>query len=216
MRVQCQPEKPPGSRTRMPAVLLLSACAWLPGLALAEDMAVYGGLGLGYAVQSVDQPALIVGPGQTLSRGIEGSDRAVRPFLGLRLHRHVGVEIGYVDFGSVNDTNPGAGPGGGVIQVTDNLSTDGFEAMLLGIWPLSRDFELFGKLGVISWDSDRGIDGVAAPSADGEDLGLGFGVNYLGTERLRFRVEGMRYELGGYDESITVTASIFYALGFGD
>lgn len=199
----------------MAAVALGALLTAVPALGdPATEPGVYAGVGLGYGAQAINQAPLILGPGQSLSRDIEGSDLALHPFIGVRLHRYAAVEIGYIDLGSVDDLNPGLSPGGQVLQVADGVSTDGWEAMLVGMWPINRDFEAFGKVGLVSWDSDRALDGVATGTVDGEDLAYGIGIDYIGTGRLRFRVEGTRYDLQGFDESIAVTGSVFYALPF--
>lgn len=192
------------------AVLSLAATA--PAVADAE---AYGGAGVGYGAQAIDQPPLILGPGQLASRDIEGSDLAWQLFAGLRLHRHMAIEAGYVDLGSVKQVVPGFNDLGQFAQLTESVATTAVEATLVGIWPLSRDFELFGKVGLVAWDAERGLDGAITGEPDGEDLAYGLGVAYRGTGRLRFRVQGMQYDLDGFDESIAVTAAVYYALPFG-
>jgi OOP family OmpA-OmpF porin len=196
-----------------PAALLLAAV--LAPAAHAADRAVYGGLGLGYAAQEIEQPGLLVGPGQTLSRDIEGSDLATRVFAGVRLHRHLAIEAGWVDLGEVDALVPLITSDFQFVQAPTNVETSGLEVTVLGIWPVNRDFEVYGKLGLVSWDSDLATAGVGTVSSDGQDLAYGFGAEYVGTGRLRFRIEGMVYDLDGFDESITVTASVLYSFPFG-
>lgn len=196
-----------------PAALLLATV--LAPLAQAADFAAYGGFGLGYGAQEIQQPGLLIGPGQTLSRNIEGSDLAARVFAGVRLHRYLAIEAGWVDIGEIDALIPTITPDAQLEQVPTTLETSGVEVNVVGIWPVNRDFEVFGKLGLISWDSDLTAGGVGAAGSDGQDLAYGLGADYVGTDRLRFRIEGMVYDLDGFDESITVTASVFYALPFG-
>jgi hypothetical protein len=203
-------------RSVAPPARLVLAALWLAaaGPALA-DAEVYGGAGVGYGAQAIDQPPLILGPGQVASRDIEGSDLAWQVFAGVRLHRHMAIEAGFVDLGSVKQVVPGFDGLGQFGQLTESVATTALEATLVGVWPLSRDFELFGKLGLVAWDAERGLDGAITSEPDGEDLAYGFGVDYRGTGRLRFRVQGMQYDLDGFDESIAVTASVYYALPIG-
>jgi OmpA-OmpF porin, OOP family len=203
-------------RSVAPPARLVLAALWLAaaGPALA-DAEVYGGAGVGYGAQAIDQPPLILGPGQVASRDLEGSDLAWQVFAGLRLHRHMAIEAGYVDLGSVKQVVTGIDDQFQFVQLTESVATTAIEATLVGVWPLSRDFELFGKLGLVAWDAERGLDGAITSEPDGEDLAYGFGVDYRGTGRLRFRVQGMQYDLDGFDESIAVTASVYYALPIG-
>jgi OOP family OmpA-OmpF porin len=196
-----------------PAALLLATV--LAPLAQAADRDVYAGVGLGYGAQQIKQPALLIGPGQTLSRDIEGSDLAARAFVGVRLHRHLAIEAGWVDIGEIDALVPNITPDAQLEQVPITLETTGWEANVVGIWPVNRDFEVFGKLGLISWDSDIASSGVGTAGSDGSNLAYGIGAGYASTGRLHFRIEGMVYDLDGFDESITVTASVFYALPFG-
>lgn len=198
-----------------PACLVIAALGLVAAGPAAADSEVYGGAAIGYSALAIDQPPLIVGPGQTLPRDIDGTDFAWQAFAGLRLHRHAAIEVGYVDFGSLNEINPALNAGAQLVQVNDSVSATAFEATVVGIWPLSRDFELFGKVGLVAWEAERGLDGVITAEPDGEDLALGLGVAYRGTGRLRFRVQGMQYDLDGFDESIAVTAAIYYALPVG-
>jgi OOP family OmpA-OmpF porin len=183
--------------------------------AQAADRAVYAGVGLGYGAQEIKQPGLLIGPGQTLSRDIEGSDLAARVFVGVRLHRYLAIEAGWVDIGEIDALVPNITPEAQLEQVPTTVETSGLEVNVVGIWPVNRDFEVFGKLGLISWDSDLSSGGAGTAGSDGSDLAYGLGADYIGTGRLRFRIEGMVYDLDGFDESITVTASVFYALPFG-
>jgi len=202
------------SRALLPPVALLLAANLAP-LAQAADRGVYAGAGAGYGAQEIQQPGLLVGPGQTLSRDIEGSDLAVRAFVGLRLHRYLAIEAGWVDIGEIDALVPAITADAQLTQVPTTVETTGWEATAVGIWPVNRDFEVFGKVGLISWDSDLTAGGAGAAGADGQDLAYGIGADYIGTGRLRFRIEGMVYDLDGFDESVTITASVFYALPFG-
>lgn len=202
------------SRALLPPAALLLATVLAP-LAQAADRAAYAGVGLGYGAQEIQQPGLLIGPGQTLSRNIEGSDLAARVFVGVRLHRYLAIEAGWVDIGEIDALVPVITPDAQLEQVQTTLETSGWEVNAVGTWPVNRDFEVFGKLGLISWDSDLTTGGVGGGGSDGQDLAYGIGADYVGTGRLRFRIEGMVYDLDGFDESITVTASVFYALPFG-
>jgi hypothetical protein len=196
-----------------PAALLLATV--LAPLAQAADRTVYAGVGLGYGAQEIQQPGLLIGPGQALSRNIEGSDLATRVFAGVRLHRYLAIEAGWVDIGEIDALVPAITSDAQLEQVPTTLETSGWEVTAVGIWPVNRDLELFGKLGLISWDSDLTSGGAGAAGSDGQDLAYGIGAEYTGTGRLRFRIEGMVYDLDGFDESIAVTASVIYALPFG-
>ncbi len=94
----------------------------------------------------------------------EGTDFALKLFGGWRWGRHLGVELGWVDLGTAEDSFsyqiPQIDRAGGVIrpvqdrQIDTEVEIDGLQVYLVGYWPLGKSLELFGKVGMLAWDRD--------------------------------------------------------------
>lgn len=113
------------------------------------------------------------------------------------------------------------------IEVKNQI--DGWVASLVGIWPLAERVDIFGKVGILSWDSTRiiedrvattipvdqpsvpairipgvplGADGAAAiriDETDGTDLALGAGANFKVTDHTIIRGEFEWFDISDTD-----------------
>jgi opacity protein-like surface antigen len=99
-----------------------------------------------------------------------GTDVGYRVFAGAMVGRFVGLEVGYVNLGEVEDQvelniPPVSGPTPDNILcsncrpetdvflgLTDEI--DGWDAFVIGALPLGESFDVFAKLGVIGWESN--------------------------------------------------------------
>ncbi|GMW05738.1 MAG: outer membrane beta-barrel protein [Gammaproteobacteria bacterium] len=155
----------------------------------------------------------------------EGTDLGFRVFGGLRVGRFFGIEAGYVDLGEPEDEVSLNVPAYGVAPETDiqlvmTDEIDGWEVYGLAGFPLTDTWEVFGKLGVISWDSDfrfknsfsenfpptPGVIPTVEPqtsavSDDGTDLAGGIGFNYQATEHMILRGEGTWYDIENVEQA---------------
>ena len=115
---------------------------------------------------------------------------AYKLFLGYEFPKFVGLEAGYVDFGSY-DVSELEEVGGGKIEA------DGWTAALTGRIPLGKIFTVYGKVGYFMWDAAlRAADDIEDFGDDGSDLFYGAGVRLnFG----KFSVLG-EYELFDADE----------------
>lgn len=189
-----------------------------PGAVFA-DAEIYGGIGVGYHGLKVGQePLEITNQGQTglLSRDLSGTTRPVQQFVGLRLGENLGFEFGFVRFGTLNDRAPvptvPANPNE-PLEVNYGVKTYGYDAFLVGFYPLDADLDVFGKVGAVHWDSTTTQTGAGTVTkSDGDDLAYGFGLDFRSSGRLHLRVEVQVYDMAFADESWTVTTSILYAL----
>jgi hypothetical protein len=99
-------------------------------------------------------------------------------------------------------------------QAEDDFNGEKIEAKLenqwtlygVGVVPISERWELFGKLGVVYWDTDysgAGADG----NNDGTDLAGAFGIGYKteGPLGVRLEVEGFDYYGGIWFTSLSLT-----------
>jgi OOP family OmpA-OmpF porin len=115
---------------------------------------------------------------------------AYKLFLGYEFPKFVGLEAGYVDFGSY-DVSELEEVGGGKIEA------DGWTAALTGRIPLGKIFTVYGKVGYFMWDAAlRAAEDIEDFGEDGSDLFYGAGVRLnFG----KFSVLG-EYELYDADE----------------
>ncbi|MEM1081896.1 MAG: outer membrane beta-barrel protein, partial [Pseudomonadota bacterium] len=98
----------------------------------------------------------------------------------------LGMEGGYVDFGSPSDSFPG---------FTSSLDASGFNLWGIAgvdVGPLG----LFGKVGAIAWDLDGQTRGIVDQDFDesGTDAGYGIGVKFM-LFSAEVRAEYERYEV---------------------
>lgn len=150
---------------------------------------------------------------------------------------NIGVEAGYVDFGSADQfyTLPPSPPNcetdptlrGCQDRVwTAEVDMSGFQGFLVGSYPLNEHFDLYGKLGGIYWEADykgfersRGVTGGGPPIGpqndpistddDGFDLATGFGVNLKTDSPFSVRADFTYYAIQNTD---TVWSLEFVAL----
>jgi len=186
--------------TRLFSVLLLSLLSLLPRASLAESE-IYGGFGVGYSTFQVD------------SIKFEGAAVATRQFIGLNYGDYVGVETGYVDFGTVNDQIlPEQGTG----SINNGIKTWGYELAVIGRYPINRELDAFGRVGVLRWDSESTLETFPLPTKqDGDDMIWGIGLDFRGAGRFSARVQADFVDIGFASSWWTLTASAYYAIPFG-
>ena len=179
--------------------VLLSVVSLLP-LASYAETEVYGGVGVGYSTFQVD------------ALNLEGEDVAVRQFIGLNYGDYAGIEIGYVDFGTVSDQvllEPG-------VSANDSIQTEGYELALVGRYPLNQELDAFGRVGIIRWDSEATLDTYPLPvTQDGDDLIWGIGLDFRGSGRFSVRVQADFVDIDFASSWWVLTASAYYAIPLG-
>jgi OOP family OmpA-OmpF porin len=152
-------------------------CLATPALA-ADDGGAY--LGVGVGSMGVD-----VG-------GFSGDDVGYKVFGGWMFNPYIGAELEYVDGGTAEDR--------GV-----EIDVSGFNASLRGAYPVSEQFSVFAKVGMLFWDAD-----VSAPefsgSDDGEDFSWGIGLGFDFSDTL-----GVTLEYQGFDIEDTDTVDLISA-----
>ncbi len=185
--------------TRLFSALLLSSLSLLPQASLAETE-FYGGVGVGYSTFQVD------------AINFEGSAVAVRQFMGLNYGDYVGLEFGYVDFGTVNDQvllDPQTG------GINDAIKTWGYELALIGRYPLNGELDAFGKVGMLRWDSESTLETFPLPTKqDGDDLIWGVGLDFRGAGPFHVRVAADFVDIDFASSWWVLTASAYYAIPF--
>lgn len=159
------------------AAFAAAALAFSP--VIAADSGPYVGGGIGYF--GLD------------ATGFDGSDTAFKAFGGYRMNQYFATELEYIDGGKPDDR-------GLEIEVT------GFNLSVLGSWPVSDEFDVFGKLGVLFWDAEaRGFG-----DESGEDFSYGVGADFKFGENWTMRGEYQRFEIEDTDTADLVSLSVFF------
>lgn len=193
----------------LPAALL----ALSPGLAGAASE-VYGGIGGGFSLLDVSDAPLLIENVAIVAQEFSGSDFSARAFAGFRYGRFIGIEAGYIDFGTINDDVPALTPQGET-RTPVGAKVDGWEAYLVGHYPLNQDLTVLGRIGFAGWDYEQEIaGGEFSFKDDGTDLAYGLGMRYRATPRVGLRLDLSYYDVDFADDLWTVTASVTYGWTF--
>jgi opacity protein-like surface antigen len=173
----------------------------MAGVAQAADNGFY--IGGGLTRTSIDTGSDFVESAPDFS--LDDDDNGFKVIAGIRPFDWLGFEANYVDFGNIEVTNSGATLPDGSFELT------GLDAFAVGF--LSAPFvDLFGKVGVIRWDSDVnvGIGNLDFSESDsGTDIAYGAGLQArLGS--LAARLEYERFEVDGTDEVAMITLGLTY------
>jgi len=139
-------------------------------LASTPAMAVGGGFYLGGSVGGATTEA------KEGNIKFDESDTAWKLFAGYHFLQFFAVEAAYRDFGSPSDN---------ILGSDVKLSPTAFDVAGLAGVPLGPVY-LFGKLGLVRWDSDISIDGFKF-SDDGTDIEAGVG---LSVDVLKIQLRG--------------------------
>lgn len=125
------------------------------------------------------------------SGSVDGEDTGFKIFGGYQFNRNFAFEVSYLDLGKASYTGfAGAAPVTG-----GRAETTGFNFSVVGALPLSPNFDLFGKLGMMAWETDASFSVSGVPGSqknDGNDLTYGVGVAYNFTPNLALRGEWER------------------------
>lgn len=112
--------------------------------------------------------------------GFDANDTGYKFFANYTFSSNLGIEGGYIDFGSPEDIVAGL-PG--------EIDASGWNIYGVGNLPLSDGLNLFAKAGLVAWEADSIIDGFLVDTDDGTDLALGFGARWNSNEAFGVRAE---------------------------
>ncbi len=132
-----------------------------------------------------------------------GSDIALELGAGYRFRTRwlpwvsfVAVEGAYVDLGKDSV----------VANSTEfELEVDGIEIAVTGFVPFTQSLDVYGKLGVFSWDAELAANGAALDDTDGTDLLAGLGVAWNTGSPFGARLELDTYDI--LDGALTISVS---------
>jgi OOP family OmpA-OmpF porin len=200
---------------------IIASLVLLAGTAVAQDdNGFYMGAGMGYSKLSIDEGKLnrMIGDGLpapwTLTRS--QSDESATPyhiFGGYRFMEYFAVELAYLNLGDATykgnlSDNATTNPRSGAIKGT--WSVDGVPLSLLGIWPISDQFDIFGRVGVFYGSVDlkaRAKDSTGATIVSGSaddnttEFFGGAGADWNFTDNLTGRAEWQFMPSVGNDDT---------------
>lgn len=141
-------------------------------------------LGATFSNLSHDLDTSVLDDGSTATNvSIDDSDTALGFNAGYNVNANFAIELGYQDFGEVSvmgfSDGSGsfwaAGPAAALAEAT------GTTLGVKGSYPAAENIQLFGKIGLTSWDADFILadnDGVFPSSDDGTDMYFGVGATF--------------------------------------
>ena len=183
-------------------LLVVLVAATVP--ASASDTGFYLGAGVGRS--SIDIYKFYPSLGDSL----EQDSSAFKAFGGYRFLKFLAVEAGYANLGS---------PQGLERNVQEHperaeVSVKGWDAFAVGILPLGEVVDVFGKIGMMSWDTDITSvqDGeiIYSESATGNDAAYGIGIGFWVGPNVTLRGEGEWFKIGDYDTVALYTINVTY------
>ncbi len=195
--------------------LLIAAAALAAGSASADDRGFYAGAGVGWSQMSIPKSnatdAFIfafneVGyPLESWSVKTDKTDIMWSAFAGYKFIKYVAVEAGYLDTGTASYTGKGTTlvfdteiDGYVEVPVKGNIDwhATGWQASVLGIWPIDENWEIFGRVGGFYGDvkadlrvSADGAVGKAHTSGSSTEFLYGVGVDATFLENWAARFE---------------------------
>jgi OOP family OmpA-OmpF porin len=143
--------------------------------------------------------------GVSTTGDLDEDDWGWKVFGGYRFHENFSLEAFYADFGEAElDLNTGDTLEGMVATapIDMDVSAKSFGAAAVLLFPVSDEFDLYGKLGVHRWDLDASANSAGITydeDDDGVDAFVGLGASFAPTEDVSIRLEYERYFFDGDD-----------------
>ena len=157
----------------------------------APPAAAQAYLGFGAGWSDYDQGNVI--PDLISSGSFDGDATGFKIYGGYRFHPNFAAELAYVDLGKASYS----GNFFGTPVVGGSLETWGFNVSVVGIVPLGPAFELFGKIGLLGWESKARDTTGGVPfsgEADDADVSFGLGLAVNVTRNVSLRAEWERFK----------------------
>jgi OOP family OmpA-OmpF porin len=175
----------------------LFAVALLPitCLLLGSTAAVAGPFYVGASVGKTDLQV------NDLGGSFSSSATTYKAFAGFRFMKFFGIEGGYVDFGSQEDSDAGT-----------DLSVDAtaWDAFAVGILPFGKHFEMFAKAGLFRWERSTDSSGAVADSSSdtGTNPVYGVGAAFKIMKHLAVRLEYEKFKMNDIDSLTQSSAGV--------
>src|SRR5262249_37822630 len=142
----------------------------------------YGGLDIGYSrlgISGGDIDGALTNQGIASSTSIDQSDKSYGISGGYRVNRNFAVEAAWESLGSYSFNSTTA-----TQTINGKLKASALSLSALGIYPFTRNWSAFGKLGITRTSTDlnagsaTGATAVSNGSSSGTGLLLGAGLTY--------------------------------------
>lgn len=183
-------------------LLVILVAASIP--ASASDTGFYLGAGIGKA--SVDPLKFY----PTLGDNVENDDLGYKVYGGYRFLKFLAVEAGYTNFGNLQFAERNVQ---GWQEIVD-LSVKGWDAFVVGILPVSNVVDIYGKLGIMAWDttitSTLREEIHYTESSTGTDTAYGIGAGFWVGPNVTLRAEAEWFKIGDYDTVPLYTFNVTY------
>ena len=172
--------------------------------AAASDTGFYLGVGLGQT--NIDIRDFY----PTLGDSLETTSTGYKVYGGYRFLKFLAVEASYANLGS---------PQGLEKNVPEHpekaeVGVKGWDAFAVGILPLGNVVDVFGKIGMMGWNTDITSiqDGEIkySESTSGTDTAYGFGIGFWVGENVTLRAEGEWFKIGDYSTVALYSANVTY------
>ncbi len=184
-------------RAALAAVLVPAVMA---GAAQAAQPGFFIGGSLGQT--TIDQDAGDLGYSGNNTFKIDADDTAWKTYLGYNFSNWLGIEGGYVDFGSFSKT---------IRNDTVRVDPTGWDAFLVANLPVGP-VDLFAKVGGISLKTS--VDTQTFGSDDNSDGQLAYGVGAAyNVGHFAFRVEAEGFDNNEVDDFYVLSAGVTYSFG---
>jgi hypothetical protein len=146
----------------------------------------------------------------TIGDWVEDTDIAYKAYGGYRLLKFLAVEGGYTNFGNPQWLERNVQ---GYRERID-INVKGWNAFVVGILPVSNVVDIYGKLGVLAWDTRiesflRG-DIVYTESSSGTDSAYGIGIGFWVGPNVALHGEAGWFKIGEYDTIALYSIDVTY------
>jgi OOP family OmpA-OmpF porin len=121
---------------------------------------------------------------------IDKSDTGYKFMLGAQFHPNFALEGGYVDLGKAKYSGAYVG----------DIKGTGWFVDAVGLWPMSPQWTLLGKVGVFNGKAKGTVVGLGSASDSGTDAKFGLGVQYSLSKNLALRGEWERYRFDVFND----------------
>lgn len=188
------------TRINAPFAGLAAALCFITGHVAAEETGAYLGASVGVAESGLDNASfanvLTSELGATgVVASVDNEDTAWKLYGGYKFSRHLAVEAGYVNLGEQTGSATFVTPAGSPASYVVDL--DAFQLAVVGSFPISEAFSVFGKVGAYFWRTESRIGiggGTLTEDNDGNDLYFGLGASVRVTDGVKLRAEWERFD----------------------
>ncbi len=161
-------------------VTTLAAMAFMFSTAADADVDVKIGASVGSANTTLDDPTI----------DFDATDFGWKVFGNIMFTDHFGIEASYLDLGAPDDDILGS-----IVEIDSNA----FDAFIVGAIPATDFFDVFAKVGLVSWDTDISVANLPSLSDDGTDLAYGIGAAFNAGNNLSIRAEWEAFDIEDTD-----------------